>query len=77
MINTCGLRLFLVGDRTRIWGFRPPDPPSVGGVSPPVGVASALAEPPLKGFGLKRLGGLTADLLVCETQDRLFATADS
>jgi hypothetical protein len=46
-------------------------------VSPPVGVASALAEPPLKGFGLKRLGGLTADLLVCETQDRLFATADS
>jgi hypothetical protein len=27
---------------------------SGGGVFPPVGVASALAEPPLKGFGLRR-----------------------
>jgi hypothetical protein len=54
--------LFTSGDKGVRAPLRPPDPVGWGSV-PPVGVraasrreASALAEPPLKGFGLKRLG---------------------
>jgi hypothetical protein len=62
-------------------GSDPQTPRRLGECPPPVGEASALAEPPLKGFGLRRWSGLTADLLVCgmrmllrESENRLRKT---